>query len=162
VSPSRTLSLVETAKDLCARRLEPSPHPPVRDGAAGAHPTLALRRCEAAADLGQPQQLERAVAPCGGHLLPRRSRQPIRADGPAGVEAPVAAFLRAPWWSGGAAGAEWNGGRFTHGVLKHRQTCPLAGESFDYAPFAFLETGIPASPPAYFDQKRLYAYGRSR
>lgn len=55
--------------------------------------------------------------------------------------------------------AEWMAAGFTHGVL-NTDNMSLAGESFDYGPFAFLETWDPGFTAAYFDRDGLYAYGR--
>ena len=48
---------------------------------------------------------------------------------------------------------------FTHGVL-NTDNMSLAGESFDYGPFAFIEKWDPSFTAAYFDQTGLYAFGR--
>ena len=48
---------------------------------------------------------------------------------------------------------------FTHGVL-NTDNMSLAGESFDYGPFAFLEGWDPGFTAAYCDHSGLYAYGR--
>ena len=48
---------------------------------------------------------------------------------------------------------------FVHGVL-NTDNMSLAGESFDYGPFAFLDRWDPSFTAAYFDQTGLYSYGR--
>jgi uncharacterized protein YdiU (UPF0061 family) len=55
--------------------------------------------------------------------------------------------------------AEWMAAGFVHGVL-NTDNMSLAGESFDYGPFAFLERWDPSFTAAYFDQTGLYSYGR--
>jgi uncharacterized protein YdiU (UPF0061 family) len=55
--------------------------------------------------------------------------------------------------------AEWMAAGFTHGVL-NTDNMSLAGESFDYGPFAFLEHWDPHFTAAYFDHSGLYAYGQ--
>jgi uncharacterized protein YdiU (UPF0061 family) len=55
--------------------------------------------------------------------------------------------------------AEWMAAGFIHGVL-NTDNMSLAGESFDYGPFAFLERWDPGFTAAYFDHDGLYAYGR--
>ena len=48
---------------------------------------------------------------------------------------------------------------FTHGVL-NTDNMSLAGESFDYGPFAFLDRWDPGFTAAYFDHSGLYAFGQ--
>jgi uncharacterized protein YdiU (UPF0061 family) len=55
--------------------------------------------------------------------------------------------------------AEWMAAGFVHGVL-NTDNMSLAGESFDYGPFAFLDRWDPSFTAAYFDQTGLYSYGR--
>jgi uncharacterized protein YdiU (UPF0061 family) len=55
--------------------------------------------------------------------------------------------------------AEWMAAGFTHGVL-NTDNMSLAGESFDYGPFAFLDRWDPGFTAAYFDHSGLYAYGQ--
>ncbi|MEX1315646.1 MAG: protein adenylyltransferase SelO family protein [Synechococcaceae cyanobacterium] len=55
--------------------------------------------------------------------------------------------------------AEWIAAGFTHGVLS-TDNMSLAGESFDYGPFAFLEQWDPRFTAAYFDHSGLQAYGQ--
>jgi uncharacterized protein YdiU (UPF0061 family) len=55
--------------------------------------------------------------------------------------------------------AEWMVAGFTHGVL-NTDNMSLAGESFDYGPFAFFDRWDPGFTAAYFDQTSLYAYGQ--
>lgn len=55
--------------------------------------------------------------------------------------------------------AEWMAAGFTHGVL-NTDNMSLAGESFDYGAFAFLDQLDPRFTAAYFDHAGLYAYGQ--
>lgn len=55
--------------------------------------------------------------------------------------------------------AEWMAAGFTHGVL-NTDNMSLAGESFDYGPFAVLEQWDPRFAAAFFDHSGLHAYGQ--
>ena len=55
--------------------------------------------------------------------------------------------------------ASWMIGGFVHGVL-NTDNMNINGESFDYGPYRFLPAYDPEFTAAYFDQSRLYAYGR--
>ena len=48
---------------------------------------------------------------------------------------------------------------FVHGVL-NTDNMNVTGESFDYGPWRFAPTADPNFTAAYFDQTRLYAFGR--
>ena len=48
---------------------------------------------------------------------------------------------------------------FVHGVL-NTDNMNINGESFDYGPYRFLPSYDPEFTAAYFDQTKLYAYGR--
>tara|TARA_Y100001970_G_C14259761_1_gene879072 strand:+ start:21442 stop:22875 length:1434 start_codon:yes stop_codon:yes gene_type:complete len=54
--------------------------------------------------------------------------------------------------------AEWMASGFTHGVL-NTDNMSLAGESFDYGPYAFIKKWDPNFTAAYFDQTSLYSFG---
>ena len=56
-------------------------------------------------------------------------------------------------------GAEWMAAGFVHGVL-NTDNINVTGESFDYGPWRFAPTYDPEFTAAYFDQQRLYAFGR--
>jgi uncharacterized protein YdiU (UPF0061 family) len=56
-------------------------------------------------------------------------------------------------------GAQWTAAGFVHGVL-NTDNINVTGESFDYGPWRFLPVYDPAFTAAYFDQTRLYAFGR--
>jgi serine/tyrosine/threonine adenylyltransferase len=55
--------------------------------------------------------------------------------------------------------AKWMAAGFVHGVL-NTDNMNITGESFDYGPYRFLPHYDPAFTAAYFDETRLYAYGR--
>ncbi len=53
--------------------------------------------------------------------------------------------------------AQWMSAGFCHAVL-NTDNMAITGESFDYGPFAFIETYDPTFTAAYFDHSGLYAY----
>ncbi|MDB4968982.1 MAG: hypothetical protein JWN44_4671 [Myxococcales bacterium] len=55
--------------------------------------------------------------------------------------------------------ASWMAAGFVHGVL-NTDNMNVTGESFDYGPWRFLPHLDPSFTAAYFDDSRLYAYGR--
>ena len=55
--------------------------------------------------------------------------------------------------------ASWMAAGFVHGVL-NSDNMNVTGESFDYGPWRFLPHLDPSFTAAYFDDSRLYAYGR--
>ncbi len=54
--------------------------------------------------------------------------------------------------------AQWMSSGFCHGVL-NTDNMSVTGESFDYGPFAFIETYNPQFTAAYFDYSGRYCYG---
>jgi uncharacterized protein YdiU (UPF0061 family) len=54
--------------------------------------------------------------------------------------------------------AQWMAAGFCHGVL-NTDNMSITGESFDYGPYAFIETYNPHFTAAYFDYSGLYSYG---
>jgi serine/tyrosine/threonine adenylyltransferase len=54
--------------------------------------------------------------------------------------------------------AQWTSAGFCHAVL-NTDNMVITGESFDYGPFAFLNTYDPQFTAAYFDHGRRYSYG---
>ncbi len=156
VTTSRTLTLIETGEDLW-RGDEPSPtRSSVMVRLARTH--LRFGTCERLLHLRQPVQLERllrhVVAIHYPHLAAAHP-----ADGPGGSEPQLLAFYGELVQRLARLAAEWMAAGFTHGVL-NTDNMSLAGESFDYGPFAFLETWDPGFTAAYFDHSGLYAYGR--
>ena len=53
--------------------------------------------------------------------------------------------------------AQWMSAGFVHGVL-NTDNMSITGESFDYGPYAFLETFEPRFTAAYFDSTQRYCY----
>ena len=156
VTTSRTLSLVETGEDLW-RGDEPSPtRSSVMVRVARTH--LRFGSCERLHYLRQPQKLERllrhVVAVYYPHLA---AAHPVGGDG--NVERQLLAFYGELVERVARLTAEWMAAGFTHGVL-NTDNMSLAGESFDYGPFAFLDRWDPHFTAAYFDHNGLYAYGQ--
>ena len=54
--------------------------------------------------------------------------------------------------------AHWMAAGFCHGVL-NTDNMSIIGESFDYGPYAFIDTYDPLFTSAYFDHGRRYSYG---
>ena len=54
--------------------------------------------------------------------------------------------------------AHWMAAGFCHGVL-NTDNMSIVGESFDYGPYAFINTYDPLFTSAYFDHGRRYSYG---
>ncbi len=156
VTTSRTLTLVETGEQLY-RADEPSPtRSSVMVRLARTH--LRFGSCERLLHLRQPQALDRLLRHVVAVYYPAIAvAHP--AAGPAGPEPQLLAFYAELVERVARLAAEWMAAGFTHGVL-NTDNMSLAGESFDYGPFAFLETWDPGFTAAYFDHSGLYAYGR--
>lgn len=149
VSTSRTLSLVETGEELY-RSDEPSPtRSSVMVRLARTH--LRFGSCERLLHRREPQQLERLWRHVQATYYPQLDRLDAEDRGLALYGELVERVAR--------LAAEWMVAGFTHGVL-NTDNMSLAGESFDYGPFAFLDSWDPAFTAAYFDQTSLYAYGQ--
>jgi len=149
VSTSRTLSLVETGEELY-RSDEPSPtRSSVMVRLARTH--LRFGSCERLLHRREPQQLERLWRHVQATYYPQLDRLDAEDRGLALYGELVERVAR--------LAAEWMVAGFTHGVL-NTDNMSLAGESFDYGPFAFLDSWDPGFTAAYFDQTSLYAYGQ--
>ena len=149
VSTSRTLSLVETGEELW-RSDEPSPtRSSVMVRLARTH--LRFGSCERLLHRREPQQLERLWRHGQATYYPELDRLDAEDRGLAMYGELVERVAR--------LAAEWMVAGFTHGVL-NTDNMSLAGESFDYGPFAFLDSWDPGFTAAYFDQTSLYAYGQ--
>ena len=151
VTTSRTLSLIETGEDLW-RGDEPSPtRSAVMVRLARTH--LRFGTCERLLFLRQPAQLDRLLRHVVAIHYPHLPA--IHGDG----EQLLVAFYGELVQRVAHLAADWMAAGFTHGVL-NTDNMSLAGESFDYGPFAFLEAWDPGFTAAYFDHSGLYAYGR--
>ena len=109
--------------------------------------------CERLLHQRQPRQLERLLQ----HVV--ITSYPEVAATEATGEARLLAFYGELVESVARLSAEWMAAGFTHGVL-NTDNMSLAGESFDYGPFAFLDRWDPLFTAAYFDHAGLYAYGQ--
>src|SRR5690606_5155669 len=69
------------------------------------------------------------------------------------------AFLSAVGRRVAQTGARWMMAGFVHGVL-NTDNINITGESFDYGPWRFTPVLDPEFTAAYFDQTRLYAFGK--
>ncbi|MCT0211992.1 YdiU family protein [Synechococcus sp. CS-1326] len=156
VTTSRTLSLVETGEELW-RGDEPSPtRSSVMVRLARTH--LRFGTCERLLYLRKPQQLEQLLRHVVAVYYPHLALA-HPATGKAGAVPQLLAFYGELVERVAQLAAEWMVAGFTHGVL-NTDNMSLAGESFDYGPFAFLDTWDPGFTAAYFDQSGLYAYGQ--
>jgi uncharacterized protein YdiU (UPF0061 family) len=75
------------------------------------------------------------------------------------TEGRALAFLEAVGKRVAQTGARWMMAGFVHGVL-NTDNINVTGESFDYGPWRFAPVLDPAFTAAYFDETRLYAFGR--
>lgn len=157
VSTSRTLSLIETGEELW-RHDEPSPaRSSVMVRLARTH--LRFGTCERLHHQRQPAQLARLLEHVVRHYYPEVAAcHPDAGDG-GDRQARWLAFYGALVERVARLAAEWMVAGFTHGVL-NTDNMSLAGESFDYGPFAFLDRWDPGFTAASFDHSNLYAYGR--
>ena len=147
VTTSRTMSLIETGEQLY-RGDEPSPtRSSVMVRLAKTH--LRFGSCERLLYLQQPEQLARLLQ----HV--QRTYYPHLV----GADSPLLAMVAELTERVAHMAAQWMVAGFTHGVL-NTDNMSLAGESFDYGPYAFLASWDPGFTAAYFDHTSLYAYGR--
>ncbi len=158
VTTSRTLSLIETGEELW-RGDEPSPtRSAVMVRMARTH--LRFGTCERLLYLRDPPGLERLLRHVIAVYYPEVAAAHPAPDGDrAALECQLLAFYGELVERVARLAAEWMAAGFVHGVL-NTDNMSLAGESFDYGPFAFLDRWDPSFTAAYFDQTCLYAYGR--
>ena len=161
VRTSRTLSLVETGEELW-RGDEPSPtRSAVMVRLARTH--LRFGSCERLLHQRQPHQLTRLLQHVIALYYPELlAAQPDR--GATGTAAALDGKLITAFYGEllervARLAAEWMAAGFTHGVL-NTDNMSLAGESFDYGPYAFLDRWDPQFTAASFDHSGLYAYGQ--
>ncbi|MCT0224391.1 YdiU family protein [Synechococcus sp. CS-1328] len=165
VTTSRTLCLLETGEALY-RGDEPSPtRSSVMVRMARTH--LRFGTCERLLHRRRPDLLERLLRhvvavyyPAIAAAHPIDTRPGAGSDAASGnAEPQLLAFYGELVERVARLAAEWMAAGFTHGVL-NTDNMSLAGESFDYGPFAFLERWDPGFTAAYFDHSGLYAYGQ--
>ncbi|MCU1281674.1 MAG: hypothetical protein JWM53_5220 [bacterium] len=149
VYTSKSFSLVETGESL-VRSDEPSPTRSsvlVRLG----HSHVRFGTFERQAHERNVAQLARLCDFALEHYFPELAAEP-GGGGPARMFEEIcrrSATLCASWMAAG----------FVHGVL-NTDNMNVTGESFDYGPWRFLPHLDPTFTAAYFDDSRLYAYGR--
>ncbi len=157
VSTSRTLTLIETGEELW-RRDEPSPtRSAVMVRMARTH--LRFGTCERLLHLRRPAQLVRLLEHVVHHHYPEVAAAHPGGPGGGDQQARLLAFYGALVERVAQLAADWMVAGFTHGVL-NTDNMSLAGESFDYGPYAFLDRWDPGLTAASFDHDGLYAYGR--
>lgn len=149
VDTSKSLSLIETGEEL-ERGDEPSP---TRSSVLVrlSHSHIRIGTFQRLAALGDEANLSRLVDHSVRHYFPTLWQE--------GDNARAARFLGAVAESVAVTGANWIAAGFVHGVL-NTDNINITGESFDYGPWRFLPTYVPAFTAAYFDQSGLYAFGR--
>ena len=149
VTTSRTLSLIETGEELW-RGDEPSPtRSAVMVRMARTH--LRFGSCERLLYLRDPQGLERLLRHVVAVYYPEVAATHPAPDGDRlALEHQLLAFYGELVERVARMAAEWMAAGFVHGVL-NTDNMSLAGESFDYGPFAFLERWDPSFTAAYFD-----------
>ncbi|HEV7293370.1 MAG TPA: YdiU family protein, partial [Devosia sp.] len=147
VYTSKSLSLVETGEDL-HRGDEPSP----------TRSAVLVRLSHSHIRIGTFQRLAyledlEAARRLLDYTIDRYYPELIDAG-----DKPVA-FLQAVVARVARLGAQWTAAGFVHGVL-NTDNINVTGESFDYGPWRFLPVYDPEFTAAYFDETRLYSFGR--
>lgn len=149
VDTSKPFSLIETGEEL-HRNDEPSP-------ARGAvmvrlnHSHVRIGTFQRFAYLKDDAAIEKLLDHCVAHYYPELASLEGAAKAVAFFEAVVGKVA--------VTGANWIAAGFVHGVL-NTDNINVTGESFDYGPWRFVPTYDPDFTAAYFDQTRLYAFGR--
>lgn len=147
VETSKTFSVIETGEQL-HRGDEPSP---TRSAVLVrlSHGHIRIGSFQRLATLGETEALLRltdyALAKYHGESAAPR-------EAPARLLACVVAVTA-------RLAAQYMAAGFVHGVL-NSDNINISGESFDYGPWRFAPRFDPAFTAAYFDESRLYAFGR--
>jgi len=149
VYTSKSFALFETGEGLM-RGDEPSPTRSCVLTRLG-HSHIRIGTFQRMAAFGDGMRIERLVAHCVRHYLPRAARDNT------GDQA--AALLGEVCENVARLCAQWMVAGFVHGVL-NSDNIVITGESFDYGPYRFLPNYDPGFTAAYFDETGLYAYGR--
>lgn len=149
VDTSKSFSLIETGEELM-RGDEPSP---TRSSVLVrlSHSHIRIGSFQRLAYLKEPENLRRLLDYTIATYMPDlwRETQAERA----------VLFLERVCRNVARVGAQWTAAGFVHGVL-NTDNINVTGESFDYGPWRFLPVYDPAFTAAYFDETRLYAFGR--
>jgi uncharacterized protein YdiU (UPF0061 family) len=149
VNTSKSFSLIETGEELW-RGDEPSP---TRSSVLVrlSHSHIRIGSFQRLLYLEEHENILKLVDYSIANYLPEAHRD-------ASNERAVA-FLEAVGRRVAETGARWMLAGFVHGVL-NTDNINITGESFDYGPWRFAPTLDPSFTAAYFDQTRLYAFGR--
>jgi serine/tyrosine/threonine adenylyltransferase len=149
VDTSKSLSLVETGEEL-ERHDEPSP----------TRGSVLVRLSHSHIRIGTFQRLSfLRETENFGRLLDYSLATYMPEVAPPGDNARAEKFMAEVARRVAATGADWIAAGFVHGVL-NSDNINITGESFDYGPWRFLPTYDANFTAAYFDQNRLYAFGR--
>jgi uncharacterized protein YdiU (UPF0061 family) len=149
VYTSKTFSLIETGEELW-RGDEPSP---TRSSVMVrlSHSHIRIGSFQRLLFLDEHDNIRKLMDFAVETYLPEAKRE--------NVEDQALAFLEAVGRNVAETGARWMMAGFVHGVL-NTDNINITGESFDYGPWRFAPVLDPAFTAAYFDETRLYAFGR--
>ena len=149
VNTSKSFSLIETGEQLW-RGDEPSP---TRSSVLVrlSHSHIRIGSFQRLLYLDEHDNIQRLMDYAIANYLPEAQREAV------GERA--VAFLDAVGRRVAETGARWMMAGFVHGVL-NTDNINITGESFDYGPWRFAPELDPSFTAAYFDQTRLYAFGR--
>jgi len=147
VYTSKSFSLVETGEELY-RGDEPSP---TRSSVLVrlSHGHIRIGTFQRLAYLEDNASIGRLLDYAVENYYPQIGDAPDRA----------VAFLQAVVANVARLGAQWIAAGFVHGVL-NTDNINITGESFDYGPWRFLPAYDPEFTAAYFDETKLYSFGR--
>lgn len=149
VDTSKSFSLIETGEELW-RGDEPSP---TRSSVLVrlSHSHVRIGSFQRLLYLDEHDNIRKLMDYAVANYLPEANREST------GDQA--LAFLDAVGRRVAETGARWMLAGFVHGVL-NTDNINITGESFDYGPWRFVPELDPSFTAAYFDQTRLYAFGR--
>ncbi len=150
VNTSKTFSVIETGENL-ERNDEPSP---TRSAVLVrlSHGHIRIGTFQRLAYLNEPENLKKLLYYSLATYYPQAAiTNEVKAD--------VLLFLSLVSQQCAKTCAEWMMAGFVHGVL-NTDNINISGESFDYGPYRFLPHYDPLFTAAYFDQEKLYAYGK--
>ena len=149
VDTSKSFSLIETGEELW-RGDEPSP---TRSSVLVrlSHSHIRIGSFQRLLYLGEHGNILKLMDYAIDTYLPEAKRET--------VEDRALAFLEAVGKRVAQTGARWLMAGFVHGVL-NTDNINITGESFDYGPWRFAPVLDPSFTAAYFDETRLYAFGR--
>ncbi|MBO6716514.1 MAG: YdiU family protein [Rhizobiaceae bacterium] len=149
VYTSKSFSLIETGEQLW-RGDEPSP---TRSSVLVrlSHSHIRIGSFQRLLYLDEHDNIRRLMDYSIENYLPEAQRD--------AVEDRAVAFLEAVGKRVADTGARWMMAGFVHGVL-NTDNINITGESFDYGPWRFAPVLDPSFTAAYFDETRLYAFGR--